>query len=273
MRWIIGDVHGMFAPLEALLEEVSRADAGARLYFLGDYINRGPDSKRVLDLLIPLKAAGARFVRGNHDDNFDEVLNGESYASNAANSDRVVAFQWFMEHGLDATFESYGVDYAMLEHCQLRPSVERLDQIVSAVPAAHKQFIRDLTPLIDDADLFVAHAMWDPHENDLSTMISRRLESDGQARHKLLWGRFAEDEISCTKAWRRTGYFGHTPVFAYAASQTSGEVAYEPVAGNQMVLIDTGCALSQAGRLTAYCAEESRFVQADRFGKIVKPRP
>jgi hypothetical protein len=48
-------------------------------------------------------------------------------------------------------------------------------------------------------------------------------------------------------------------------------VAYVPIAGNQVVLIDTGCALSQAGRLTAYCVEQRRYVQADRFGKIVKP--
>src|SRR5687767_7463376 len=171
MRWIIGDVHGMFDALEAVLEEVARADSRARLYFVGDYVNRGPDSRKVLDLLIPLQSSGAaRLVRGNHDDIFDQVLNGQSYAINAANSDRVVAFAWFMEHGLDATFESYGVDYAMLEHCQLRPSLERLERIVSAVPAGHRQFIRELTPLIDDGDLFVAHAIWDPHENDLSMM-------------------------------------------------------------------------------------------------------
>jgi serine/threonine protein phosphatase 1 len=269
MRWIIGDVHGMFAALEALLGEVARIDTQARFYFVGDYINRGPDSKRVLDLLISLDSTGAKFIRGNHDDIFDEVLNGQSYATNAANRDRVVAFQWFMEHGLDATFESYGVDYAMLESCQLRPSHERLNKIVAAVPESHKQFIRGLVPVIDESDFFVAHAMWDPHENDLSTMMSRRLETDSGARHKLLWGRFAEDDIPWTKMWRRTGYFGHTPVFAYAASQTARDVAYVPIVGNQMALIDTGCALSAAGRLTAYCAEDKRYVQSDRFGKIV----
>jgi hypothetical protein len=270
MRWIIGDVHGMFAPLDALMGQVSRSDPQARFCFVGDYVNRGPESRRVLDLLVSLSSGQHRFVRGNHDDIFDEVLNGQSYATNAANRDRVVAFQWFMEHGLDATFESYGVDYALLELCQLRPGVERLDQIVSAVPAAHKQFIRNLIPLIDEPDLFVAHAMWDAHENDLATMMSRRLESDGHARHKLLWGRFAEDEIAWPKMWRRTGYFGHTPVFAYATSQTAGDVAYVPIAGNQLVLLDTGCALSAAGRLTAWCVEERRYIQSDRLGKIVK---
>jgi hypothetical protein len=272
MRWIIGDVHGMFGPLEALLEEVARRDAGARFYFVGDYINRGPDSKRVLDLLISLKSVGAQFVRGNHDDIFDQVINGQSYATNAANSDPVVAFQWFMEHGLDATFESYGVDYAALEQCQLRPGVERLNKITAAVPDSHKRFIRELGPLIEEADLFVAHAIWDPYENDLSESMRRTLERDGGARHKLLWGRFGEQDIAWTKMWKRTGYFGHTPVFAYAASQKTGELLPEPIVGNQLVLLDTACALSDTGRLTAYCAEAKRFVQVDRFAKIVKPR-
>jgi serine/threonine protein phosphatase 1 len=124
MRWIIGDVHGMRAPLERLLEEVARVDAQAQFYFVGDYVNRGPDAKGVLDLLLSL--TNAKFVRGNHDDIFDQVLSSASYASNAANGDRMVAFQWFIEHGLDNTFMSYGVDYEMIEACRQRPSTERL---------------------------------------------------------------------------------------------------------------------------------------------------
>ena len=131
MRWIIGDVHGMLDPLQRLLDEVAKIDAQAQFYFVGDYINRGPDSKGVIDLLLSL--TGAKFVRGNHDDIFDQVLNSTSYAGNAANGDRMVAFQWFMEHGLDTTFQSYGVDYAMLESCQKRPNSEKLNSIVSAV--------------------------------------------------------------------------------------------------------------------------------------------
>src|SRR2546423_6721755 len=108
MRWIIGDIHGMLAPLKRLLDEVNELDSRAKFYFVGDYVNRGPDSKGVIDLLLSLN--GARFVRGNHDDIFDQVLNATSYAGNASNGDRVVAFQWFMDHGLDTTFTSYGVD-------------------------------------------------------------------------------------------------------------------------------------------------------------------
>jgi hypothetical protein len=267
MRWIIGDVHGMLAPLQRLLDEVGKIDAQAQFYFVGDYINRGPDSKGVIDLLLSL--TGAKFVRGNHDDIFDQVLNSTSYAGNAANGDRMVAFQWFLEHGLDTTFQSYGVDYAMLESCQKRPSSEKLNSIVSAVPESHRRFIRELPPVIEETDLFIAHAKWDPYETDSLPNMFKQLEKNAVWRHKLLWGRYSEEEIGHAKAWKRTGYFGHTPVFAYAASQTTGEVLMLPIAGNRLVLLDTGVALSAAGRLTAFCADNRTFVQVDHFAKTV----
>ena len=112
MRWIIGDIHGMLEPLEALLEAVRKVDASPRWYFVGDYINRGPDAKGVIDLLLELP--DAQFVRGNHDDIFDTVLHGESYAPHLVEGNPVSAFKWFMQHGLADTFMSYGVDYAEL---------------------------------------------------------------------------------------------------------------------------------------------------------------
>src|SRR5437879_5834209 len=99
MRWIIGDVHGMLVPLRALLEAVGKADGQARLIFVGDYVNRGPESRGVVELLLTL--SNARFIRGNHDDIFDELLGGHPYATNAAGPDPTMAFAWFMQHGLD----------------------------------------------------------------------------------------------------------------------------------------------------------------------------
>jgi hypothetical protein len=257
----------MLAPLRRLLDEVTKIDARAQFYFVGDYINRGPDSRGVIDLLLSL--TNARFVRGNHDDIFDQVLNDASYAGNATNGDRMVAFQWFMEHGLDNTFQSYGVDYAFLESCQKRPSSDKLNSIVSAVPESHRRFIRELPPVIEESDLFDAHAKFDPYETDSLPNMFQQLETNPLWRHKLLWGRYSEEEIGHTKAWRRTGYFGHTPVFAYAASQRTGEVLMLPIAGNRLVLLDTGVALSAAGRLTAFCADNRTFVQVDHFAKPV----
>jgi hypothetical protein len=265
MRWIIGDIHGLKDPLANLLTQVARLDPHPNFYFVGDYVNRGPDSRGVIDLLLSLN--NARFVRGNHDDIFDHVLNATHYAPNSANGDRFVSFQWFMEHGLDATFTSYGVDYATLLACARKPTTERLEAIVKEVPESHKQFIRNLPPIIEDDDLFVAHAKWDPYESDGMLHL---LQSDPAARHKLLWGRFSDDEIGGAKAWRRTGYFGHTPVYAYAESQKTGDLLTLPIAGTKMVLVDTGGALNSAGRLTAFCADNQSFVQVDHFGQVIE---
>ena len=63
----IGDIHGAAAALDALLAAV-RPAADDRLVFLGDYVDRGPDSKGVLDRLIALSASHrCVFLRGNHE--------------------------------------------------------------------------------------------------------------------------------------------------------------------------------------------------------------
>ncbi|KAK1989657.1 Metallo-dependent phosphatase [Colletotrichum falcatum] len=63
---VVGDVHGMRAPLERLLADLRfDPDAGDHLVLAGDMINKGPDSPGVLDLAMRL---GASAVRGNHED-------------------------------------------------------------------------------------------------------------------------------------------------------------------------------------------------------------
>ena len=54
MRWIVGDIHGMLKPLVTLVTAVRARDPQARFIFVGDYVNRGPDSRGVLDRLIAL---------------------------------------------------------------------------------------------------------------------------------------------------------------------------------------------------------------------------
>ncbi|MEL6536758.1 MAG: metallophosphoesterase family protein [Bacteroidota bacterium] len=70
-RLVIPDIHGCPQSLEALLDEVA-PNTEDTLYFLGDYIDRGPDSAGVLELLMRLKEEGFRLklLRGNHEENF-----------------------------------------------------------------------------------------------------------------------------------------------------------------------------------------------------------
>ena len=61
---VVGDVHGCYVELEELLEAVQYAPGGDRLIFVGDLVNKGPDSCRVLQLLKTLRAEA---VVGNHE--------------------------------------------------------------------------------------------------------------------------------------------------------------------------------------------------------------
>jgi len=51
MIWAIGDVHGCLRSLEKLIGQISPKD-GDKLVFLGDYIDRGPDSKGTIDFCV-----------------------------------------------------------------------------------------------------------------------------------------------------------------------------------------------------------------------------
>lgn len=69
-RYAIADVHGCPKTLEALVESVLRLKKSDELFLLGDYIDRGPDSRGVLDLMMKWTQAGynLKALRGNHEE-------------------------------------------------------------------------------------------------------------------------------------------------------------------------------------------------------------
>ena len=267
MRWIIGDIHGMLRPLETVLSAIEKQDSDRQLIFVGDYVNRGPESKGVIDLLLSLPSERVHFIRGNHDDVFDQVMSGLSICGKPGEEQRVASFQWFMQHGMDKTFLSYGVTSQELNYTLRRPKSASLDELAAAVPANHRHFIRNLPVVYESDDIFVAHAKWDIYTATNEPTISERLQSSEIVRYTLIWGRYRADEIEAEKpAWQRMGYFGHTPVDSYI----DGNVLL-PVGGPKIVLLDTAAALVAHGRLSAYCHESGALIQADPQGKLVVP--
>jgi serine/threonine protein phosphatase 1 len=70
--WVVGDIHGMYDPLKRLITELRRREAlykekVRKIIFIGDYIDYGPSSKEVLDLLMSLEYETV-FMAGNHED-------------------------------------------------------------------------------------------------------------------------------------------------------------------------------------------------------------
>jgi len=94
--WAVGDIHGCLRSLERLISEISPKPED-KLVFLGDYIDRGPDSKGVVDYLISLsKQTQCIFLRGNHEQMLLDVIDG--------NDD---TYLWLI-NGAQATWRSYG---------------------------------------------------------------------------------------------------------------------------------------------------------------------
>ena len=266
VHWVVGDIHGMHRAVARLVDAVRQADPAATLIFAGDYVNRGPDTRQVIDLLLTLP--NAIFLRGNHDDVFDLVVNDHSYAPRPIGDDRGWAFQWFMNYGLDSTFHSYGADWTWLRETAGDPTDQRLTQLTNLIPPAHRAFIRNLPAVFEAESFFVVHGYWPVAEPCFPPTISGVLNQHFAARHPLLWERYSWEQIHCEKPWTRRGFVGHTPVYTYFGSPTESDAV--PLIGPQLVLIDTGAALVPWGRLTAFCVEENRYLQTTPAGEMVR---
>jgi len=156
----IGDIHGCLGSLEMLLDIVSPTKDD-RLVFLGDYIDRGPDGKGVLDFLLALAQTSPQtiFLKGNHEAMFLDFLAGRNELLYLAN-------------GGAATLASYR------DGGEIR------------IPPSHLAFLRDL-PLYHDTGRFLfVHAGLRPgiplkgqKEADLLWIRDEFLDSDYD------WGR------------------------------------------------------------------------------------
>jgi serine/threonine protein phosphatase 1 len=125
-RYVIGDIHGCADELQYLIQALPLA-RGDRLVFLGDYIDRGPDSRGVVSFLIALQNSHREiefvFLKGNHEDMLLSYL-----GLNGQHGDM------FLVNGGKATFESYGITAS-------RPSPQ---EVLSAIPSEHLIFFDKL---------------------------------------------------------------------------------------------------------------------------------
>lgn len=151
--YAIGDIHGQLEMLEQALSRIEK-DGGpdARIVFLGDYTDRGPQSREVLDLLIQGQIDGRNwlFLMGNHDRMCAMFL--EDYPRNDARL--LVGYHWFHPRiGGVETLKSYGVDVT---------DRDRIFQIhaeaKNVVPKAHIDFLSGLRPYHQQNGLLFVHA-------------------------------------------------------------------------------------------------------------------
>ena len=223
--YAIGDVHGRLDLLRALIAAIDteQKDAGTArptLVLLGDYVDRGPDSRGVVETLIegPLPAFECVHLRGNHEDSFLRFLD-----------DIDIGPSWLYYGGAE-TLASYGIAAARDEDDPARLATLQA-AFAAALPDSHRAFMRGLEPCRAIGGYLFVHAGVRPG-----------VPLAGQSPDDLLWirGEFL----------RSAADHGHVVVHGHTIDR-------EPQIRRNRIGIDTGAFAT--GVLTCLVLEADRY--------------
>lgn len=149
--YAIGDVHGCLDLMRDLLAQIeadhrARGAGRAFLIFLGDLVDRGPDSRGVLEFLRTYAPPGFRtvYLMGNHEEFFLRVLDG----------DAGLVSQWLGFGGRELAM-SYGLGAGSLLNASSEAVVQEL---IRAVPNSHREFVRSFADSFRVGDYLFVHA-------------------------------------------------------------------------------------------------------------------
>jgi serine/threonine protein phosphatase 1 len=227
----VGDIHGHLKKLQAVLAHVrQRAEPGDTLLFIGDYVDRGPDSRGVIDLVRELANGGwdgpVVTLKGNHEALMLDYLSPKPAFD---------PFVW-LENGGEETIASYTGDGHTIrwEH---------------HVPAEHRDFLEGLKTWYEDEHAIYVHAGLDP---------GKRPEEVGE--DILLWIR--DEFILSPYRWEKPVVFGHTPQHdrpRFPVLSVS-RLPWRPLNRPEKIGIDTGAAYG--GPLTAVILPDREFLSS-----------
>jgi serine/threonine protein phosphatase 1 len=186
--YAVGDIHGRADLVADLFNRIDsdrncRPTAQSDEIFLGDYIDRGPDSREVIELLIAREQRyRVLFLKGNHEDLAFRIF-----------TDSSVLTEW-QNLGGTSTLLSYG-----LKGIRYQDPFEVAAAFRNSMPDAHYRFLQRLSPSFSCGDFFFAHAGVRP-----GIPLLR------QSEHDLLWIR---DEFLLHEGWfGKVVVHGHSPV-------------------------------------------------------------
>lgn len=149
----ISDVHGMLDHLKTKLKRTEGLAQVSHYVFLGDYINRGPDSKRTIEYLISFsKTNSCTFLRGNHENYFlDALMNRADFGKLIARDGSPTVKSYINEGS-----ETEDVYSAFLRN----------------VPEGHISFIKQMPRIYENQDIVAAHSPNDLPKEDSRFKIS-----------------------------------------------------------------------------------------------------
>jgi len=192
--YAIGDIHGCADKLRRLIDQLAIDPKQDQLVFVGDYIDRGPDSFEVVDYLLGLKSIfpNVVFLKGNHEQMLEDYLAGPDKLT-------------FLINGGQATLDSY------LRH---RPSPQ-----VPVFPLRHQVFFKGLRLFYETENYLFVHAGLKPkvplaqqHPGDLLWIRSQFIYSDVDFGKQVVFGHtpFPEPLVQANKIGIDTGaVYGH----------------------------------------------------------------
>ena len=224
--YAIGDIHGRADLLAVLLATIvkDRESAGrdCSLIFLGDYVDRGPESRQVIErLLAPPPGFKVCYLRGNHDHVPLSFLGDPT------------RYRFWREYGGEETLLSYGVAPPRSDdEKELREASDRFRQ---ALPAHHFAFLNALELSVQIGDYYFVHAGVRPG-----------IPLDRQIAEDQMWIR--DDFLSSSKPFGATIVHGHTPT-------------EKPVLAAHRIGVDTGAYITGRLTAAVLEGTECRFLQ------------
>lgn len=171
--FVVGDIHGCFDKLCALMDKIPINNTRDQLIFIGDYIDRGPSSFDVVNYLIDFKkrVPGTIFIKGNHEDMLQNYLDG---------SDRFT----YLLNGGQKTMDEY---------------LNRSDNKEAfPIPSEHLEFFNSLQLYYQTDDYIFVHAG-----------LRENVPLESQDKMDLLWTR--DEFIHSDFNFGKRVIFGHTP--------------------------------------------------------------
>ncbi len=223
--YAVGDIHGCSRQLDALLARIvaDPAEGISRrfLVFLGDYVDRGPDSKGVIErLLTPPAGFEATAVRGNHDQTLLDFL-----------VDPAVYGVW-REFGGRETLLSYGVTPPLFD--QIEDFDRARNELAAALPATHRQFLERLVGGLRIGGYYFTHAGVRPG-----------VALEEQSAEDLMWIR--EDFLNSRQDFGAVVVHGHTPT-------------PQPVIQRNRIGVDTGAYATGCLTAAVLDGDKCRFI-------------
>jgi serine/threonine protein phosphatase 1 len=240
--WGIGDIHGCYREMMALYKTLLEAGLKPEkdlVIFMGDYLDRGPDSKKVVEQLIKWHKQYPHwvFLYGNHEDILKNWMEGkQKYQED---------YQWscFLYNGGKDTLRSYS-----------------LSEPVKALPKAHLKFLFEETKVLFETDKYIfVHGGLIP--NDSIENIKKLMKDEASREtivNAMLWAR--EGFIDSDWDWGKKVIFGHSAAFKSRWGKFG-----QPIIMKNKIGIDGAVCPSGNKNLIAVELPEERFYLQESF--------